>query len=86
MSINNDPPENDKCQLCTNHRGLTGSGVLTPLTARAPVNQKGNEVLYIRWICEDCVALFNTNNWGRTRKALKALRYAGIGRGLRVRQ
>lgn len=54
---------------------MTGSGILTPLATRtAPTDFAGRRKVYVKWICEDCVALFNTTNWPKTRAALRQLR------------
>lgn len=77
MSVNHPPPENGKCQLCGNPHTLTATGRLTPLAART-YTRLDTEQIYVRWICEDCVALFNSTNWPKTRAALKELRKGGV--------
>jgi len=55
----------DRCGICNNHRALTGTGQLYPLAVRGPLRD------YVRYICEDCVNLFNTPQWLRVKKLLR---------------
>jgi hypothetical protein len=64
-----------KCGICRTHRALTGSGQLYALAVRGPKRD------YVRYICEDCVGLFNTTHWAKARKALKTLRPKRYGLG-----
>lgn len=59
-----EPVHTSRCDICKQHVAMTGSGELRALTVR------GAKRSYIRWICDDCVALFNTTHWRRTRKLL----------------
>jgi len=54
---------------------LTGAGQLYPLFVRGPKHE------YLRYICEDCVALFNTTHWAKVRRLLKTLRHRRYGVG-----
>lgn len=65
----------NRCAICNNNRALTGTGQLYPLAVRGPLRD------YIRYICEDCVALFNTTHWSRVKKALKIFRPNRYGVG-----
>lgn len=72
------PADNHRCQLCGSSATLTASGQLTSLAVRMSHDRKGKQRIYVKYICDDCVALFNTTNWPKTRRALKLLRKGGI--------
>jgi hypothetical protein len=59
----------DRCALCNTHRVLTAEGKLFLLAVHGPKRD------YVCYICEDCVKLFNTAQWPRTKKALLRLRH-----------
>lgn len=79
--VGNNHPVDRKCQICLIPAYRTSSAILTPLAARtAPLEYSGKRRVYVKWICEDCVTLFNTRNWTKTRKALRELRGKGVRR------
>jgi len=64
-----------RCAICGVDRVRTGVGQLHPLFVRGPKHE------YLRYICEDCVALFNTTHWAKVRRLLKTLRHRRYGVG-----
>ena len=59
-----DPPRHTRCEICRNPAALSARAVLYPLAVKGPKRT------YVHYLCEDCVALFNTNGWPQTKHTL----------------